>query len=270
MTARPMGIELAGVAKRFGERQALAPLTLTVAPGEVVALVGPNGAGKSTTLRILAGVIHASAGTARIAGWDVAAEPLRARLHLGYLPQRLGVPLSTVVGDLARLVAAARGVSAEAGAQALADAGLGDRLDAPLAQMSGGQRQRVLLALATLGPVQALILDEPSISLDTEGAEDVREAIRAARRRGAAVLFASHHLSDVAQLADRIAVMVDGRVVACGTVQELAQAAGIHWPERGAERLAESLIERVYRALVRGPAQAEAAASLRLVRGGAA
>ena len=259
MTAHSVGIELVGVAKNFGGRAALAPLTLTVAPGEVVALVGPNGAGKSTTLRILAGVIHASAGAARVAGWDVAAEPLRARLHLGYLPQRLGVPLATVVGDLARLVAAARGLPADAGAQALADAGLGDRLDATLAQMSGGQRQRVLLALATLGPVQALILDEPSISLDTAGAEDVREAIRAARRRGAAVLFASHHLNDVAQLADRIAVMVDGRVVACGTVPELAHAAGVAWIERATE----PLIERVYRALVRG-------APLRVVREGAA
>lgn len=259
MTGHPVGIELVRVAKFFGARAALAPLTLTVAPGEVVALVGPNGAGKSTTLRILAGVIHASAGSARIAGWDVAAEPLRARLHLGYLPQRLGVPLATVVGDLARLVAAARGLPADAGAQALADAGLADRLDATLAQMSGGQRQRVLLALATLGPVQALILDEPSISLDIEGAEDVRDAIRAARRRGAAVLFASHHLSDVAQLADRIAVMVDGRVVASGTVPELAHAAGVAWTERAAE----PLIERVYRALVRG-------APLRMVRGGAA
>ena len=266
MTARPMGIELDGIAKRFGDRTALAPLTLSVAAGEVVALVGPNGAGKSTTLRILAGVIHASAGVARIAGWDVAAEPLHARLHLGYLPQRLGVPLATVVGDLARLVAAARGVAAEAGAQALADAGLGDRLDASLAQMSGGQRQRALLALATLGPVQALILDEPSISLDSEAAEDVREAIRAARRRGAAVLFASHHLSDVAQLADRIAVMVDGCVVACGTVAQLAHAAGIPWTDRPVE----PLIERVYRALVRGAGRAECDAPLRLVRGGAA
>jgi len=265
VNAGPSGIELVGVAKRFGERPALAPLTLTVAPGEVVALIGPNGAGKSTTLRILAGVIHASAGVARIAGWDVAAEPLRARLHLGYLPQRLGLPLSTVVGDLARLVAAARGVPAEAGAQALADAGLGDRLDAPLAQMSGGQRQRVLLALATLGPIQALILDEPSISLDVEGAEDVRDTIRAARRRGAAVLFASHHLSDVAQLADRIAVMVDGRVVACGTVPELAHAAGIPWSERPTE----PLIERVYRALVRGPVRSFET-PLRVVREGAA
>jgi ABC-2 type transport system ATP-binding protein len=264
MTPRRVGIELVGVAKRFGSRAALAPLTLSVSGGEVVALVGPNGAGKSTTLRILAGAIHASAGVARIAGWDVGIEPLQARLHLGYLPQRLGVPLTTVVGDLAALVAAARGLPAAAGSGALAEMGLADRLEATLGEMSGGQRQRAMLALATLGAVEALVLDEPSISLDAEGAEEVREAIRAARRRGAAVLFASHHLSDVAQLADRIAVMVEGRVVAFGTVEELARTAGVPWDDRALD----APIERIYRILVQGHPEWREAPLLRVVTGG--
>ena len=263
MIARRVGIELAGVTKRFGARTAVAPLTLTVSPGEVVALVGPNGAGKSTTLRILAGAIHASAGVARIAGWDVALEPLKARLHLGYLPQRFGVPLTTVVGDLADLVAAARGLPAGAGVQSLAEVGLADRLGATLGEMSGGQRQRVMLALVTLGSIDALILDEPSISLDAEGAEEVREAIRAARRAGAAVLFASHHLSDVARLADRIAVMVEGRVVAFGTVEELAVAAGVAWDQR----IREAPIERIYRILVGGRPEPRGEPRLKIVGG---
>jgi ABC-2 type transport system ATP-binding protein len=262
MTARETGIVFAGVTKCFGARCVLAPLALTVAPGEVVALVGPNGAGKSTTLRILAGAIHADAGSARIAGWDVAGAPLRARLQLGYLPQRLGVPNGTVVGDLAALVATARGLPAAAGAEAVADAGLGSRLRAELGEMSGGERQRVMLALATLGTINALVLDEPSISLDAEGAEEVREVILAARQRGAAVLFASHHLSDVARLADRIAVMVAGRVVACGTVEELAAAAGVRWNARAAD----APIERIYRILVRGTAEPGSGRSLELVR----
>ena len=192
MTQCP-GVELTGVGKVYGPRPALQGLDLSVRPGEVVALVGPNGAGKSTTLRILAGAIHPSAGVARIAGYDVVRDALAARRQLGYLPQRLGVPLSTVVRDLAALVSAARDLPAEAGARALAEAHLGERLDATLGEISGGQRQRVMLALATLGPVQALLLDEPSISLDTEGAEEVRDVIRAARYDGAAVLFASHY-----------------------------------------------------------------------------
>lgn len=249
-------IELRGIAKQFGERVALAPLTLTVRAGEIVALVGPNGAGKSTTLRLLAGGLHPDRGSASIAGRDVVAEPLRARLRFGYLPQRLGVPLSAVVGDLAALVAAARGLPEDAAIRALSEYGLRDRLDTTLGEMSGGQRQRAMLALATLGPLDALVLDEPSISLDVDGADDVRRAIRAAKTAGAAVLFASHHLSDVALLADRIAVMVEGKLVACGTLEELAVRTGVSWDAR----VMDAPIERIYRRLVSGePGVREAA-----------
>jgi ABC-2 type transport system ATP-binding protein len=238
-------IELRQVWKQFGERMALHPLDLVVRNGETVALVGPNGAGKSTALRILAGTVGASGGTVRMDG------------NVAYLPQRLGVPAATVVRDLAALVAAARGVAADVVRDALVAAGLEERLGASLRDLSGGQRQRVMLALATVGDVGVLLLDEPSISLDIEGAEDVRAAIGDARKRGAAVLFASHHLHDVAMLADRIVLLVEGRVVAQGSLAELADAAGV--PCHAG--IADPPIERIYRALVRrsrhlGPARA--------------
>lgn len=250
-------IVLDRVAKRFDARPALEGLSLRVSAGEVVALVGPNGAGKSTALRILAGVIRPSAGAASIAGADVVRQPDAARRPLGYLPQKLGVPSTTAVGDLAALVAALRGVTAGAARGALAAVGLGERLDATLAQLSGGERQRVMLALATLGPVSALVLDEPSISLDVDGSEEVRAAIRDAKRRGVAVLFASHHLHDVAALADRIVVMVDGRASAQGTLDELATAAGVPRGDAGGE----APIDRIYRVLV-----TRGRAALRLVQ----
>jgi ABC-type multidrug transport system ATPase subunit len=240
-------IQLIGAGKRFGERVALDHLSLHVGPGEVVALIGPNGAGKSTALRILAGIIRPTAGSGSVAGLDVVRQEVKARRHLGYLPQKLGVPAATVVGDLADLVAAVRRVAPAEARRALEAAGLGDRLEATLGQLSGGQRQRVMLTLATLGPVAALLLDEPGISLDTEGAEEVREVIRAARSRGVAVLFASHHLADVAALADRIVVLVGGRAVADGSVAELALAAGV--PRSDAVELLEPPIERIYRVL---------------------
>ncbi len=242
----PVHIHLDGVWKSFGERTALCPITLEVGGGEVVALVGPNGAGKSTTLRVLAGAIRPSGGTATLQGIDVVRDGVWARRGLGYLPQRLGVPAATVVADLAALVAAMRGVSYRDATAALARAGLGGRLGTTLAELSGGERQRAMLALATLGPIAALVLDEPSISLDSDGAEDAREAIRAARKGGTAVLFASHHLHDVAALADRIVVMVDGCVVAQGTVAELAAIADVPWTEHAVD----APIERIYRVLV--------------------
>ena len=239
-------IVLDRVAKRFDSHTALVKLSLRVRAGEVVALVGPNGAGKSTALRILAGVIRPTSGVATIGGVDVVTDGCAARRRLGYLPQKLGVPPATVVGDLVALVAGIRGVPPADAGRALAAAGLGARGGDAVAQLSGGERQRVMLALATLGPVRALVLDEPSISLDVEGAEEVREAIREARRRGVAVLFASHHLHDVAALADRIVVMVDGRVAALGTLDELAAAAGV--PR--SEAAGEAPIDRIYRVLV--------------------
>ena len=255
-------IRARGLTKRYGTRQVLADLDLDVRGGEVVALVGPNGAGKSTALRILAGTVHPSAGAVELAGHDALADGVAARRRVGYLPQKLGVPAGTVVSDLAALVAAARGVSPAVALARLDELDLGDRHGATLGELSGGQRQRVLLGLATLGDVEVLLLDEPSISLDAEGAEDVRAVIRDARRRGAAVLFASHYLHDVALLADRIVVLVDGAVVAQGTLPELAAQAGVRW---GTEAL-DPPIERVYRVLV----QRGRGAPLAVVQGDAA
>jgi len=258
-------IRLEELHQSYGGRLALAPLSLEVAAGEVVALVGPNGAGKSTTLRALAGLIHPTGGRAWIGGHDVVADGVAARQETGYLSQRLGMPLATRVGDLAALVAELREVPPAGALEALDHVELGDRLDSALGELSGGERQRVMLALATLGPVTALLLDEPSISLDAEGSEEVRLAIRTARERGTAVLFASHHLHDVALLADRIVVMVQGRVIAQGTLAELAAAAGV--PCDAAT--AEPPIERIYRTLVTRGREAPGR-RLALVRGDAA
>jgi ABC-type multidrug transport system ATPase subunit len=258
-------IRLEQLHKRYGGRLAVAPLTLEVAAGEVVALVGPNGAGKSTTLRAIAGIISPTGGRASVAGHDVESDGVAARRQTGYLSQRLGVPLSAVVGHLARLVAELRGVPPAQALEAIEGAGLGDRLHASLGELSGGQRQRVMLALATLGPVTALLLDEPGISLDSEGSEEVRHAIRAASKRGAAVLFASHHLQDVALLADRIMVMVEGWVVAQGTLSQLAAAAGVALDPAVK---AEAPIDRIYRILVTRE-RAAIGRQLTLVRGAA-
>ena len=261
-------IEITGLWKRFDDRLALEPIDLAVAAGEVVALVGPNGAGKSTLLRMLAGILTPSGGRATIAGCDIVTEAVPARHAIGYLPQKLGVPATTVVGDLVELVAAARNVPLARVAEALSDAGLGDRNGATIAELSGGQRQRLLLTCATLGEVRALLLDEPSISLDSEGAEEVRAAITAAMRRGAAVLFASHHLHDVALLADRIVIMVNGRVTTAGTLADLAAAADIPWRTDAAAM--DPPIERIYRVLVQRGRDHTRRAPLRLMHGDAA
>jgi len=235
-------ISARGLTKSYGPHAALRGVDLDVAPGEVLALVGPNGAGKSTILRIIAGIIRPDAGVATLAGRS--STEWAARMSLGYLPQKPGVAPNTSLLSLARLVAEMRGLPAGAGKEVLREIGLGFRLDALVNELSGGQRQRLMLALATLGPVDALLLDEPGISLDAEGAEDVHARIRAARARGSAVLFASHHLSDVALLADRVAILVNGTVEAQGSMAELARRAGVPW------NAGQPPLEAIYRTLV--------------------
>lgn len=206
-------ITLEGVAKRYGSRTALSGLSLSVAPGEAVALVGPNGAGKSTALKVAIGMVRPDAGTARINGFTLADQPVAARSLTGYVPQRLAFPDHVTCGDLCALVASLRGAPASAAIAALEDVALADRTASRVRDLSGGQRQRLSLALALTGSPRALILDEPSISLDADGAEIVCRAIAMARARGAAVLFASHHLHEVAALADRLVMLRAGRVV---------------------------------------------------------
>ena len=228
--------------KSYGAHAALKGVSLDVAPGEVLALVGPNGAGKSTLLRIIAGVIQQDAGSATLAGRP--SSEWSARRSLGYLPQKPGVAPNTSLLSLARLVADMRGLPPDTGQQVLQDIGLGSRLTAAIGELSGGQRQRLMLALATLGPIEALLLDEPGISLDADGAEEVHARIREARARGTAVLFASHHLSDVALLADRVAILVDGVIEAHGTMAELARRAAVPWNG------GQPPLEAIYRTLV--------------------
>lgn len=207
-------ITLERFTKRFGERSAVRDLSLSVRPGEVVALVGPNGAGKSTALKAVVGIVQPTEGRVRVNGHDVAEEPEAARALVGYVPQRLAFPEHVTCFDLCRLVSALRGASAQEAETALADMALGDRIHSRVRDLSGGQKQRMSFALALVGAPLALILDEPSISLDAEGAEIVRGAVTSARERGAAVLFASHHLREVAELADRVVLLREGAVAA--------------------------------------------------------
>ena len=205
-------IVIENLTKRYGVHEAACGVSLGVAAGEVVALVGPNGAGKSTILKSVAGAIRPSAGAVRVSGYDIVAEPEQARASLGYVPQRLAIDEHVTCADVCRLVVALRGLSLDV-AEVLSPVGLRERAGSRVGQLSGGQRQRLSLALALAGAPRALVLDEPSISLDAEGAETVCRAVSDAQRRGAAVLLATHYLHEVASVADRIVVLQSGRIV---------------------------------------------------------
>jgi iron complex transport system ATP-binding protein len=198
-------------------RQVLELVDLAVAPGELVALVGPNGAGKSSALRAVAGLLPLSTGAARLDGDDLRRLGPRARAErLAYLPQE-----RRIAWNLPAIELAALGAPFLAGREALERARfwlerleIGALADRGVAEMSGGERARVLLARALVVDAPALIADEPLAGLDPEAQLLVGEVLREQARAGRAVLITLHDLTLAAGLAERVAVINRGRIVA--------------------------------------------------------
>lgn len=205
------------VSHAFGARSALDHLTLAVAPGEVTALIGLNGAGKTTALRALAGRLRTAQGTVRVLGRDPAALPVDVALRFGQLVDApLVYPELTVTENLrcaALLHGSPRGTAADAASVTVDRLGLGAWRTAPARALSLGNRQRLGIGCATLHRPAALVLDEPTSALDPQGVVLVRELVRELADGGAAVLVSSHHLDEVARIADQIVVLHGGRAV---------------------------------------------------------
>lgn len=231
-------IEYRDFTKRYGEILAVDGVSLTVAPGETLGCIGPNGSGKTTTLKALVGLVRPTSGTVRVAGRDVHSGP-EARAGIGYLPQRVSFPEGMRAIDVLRFYARLRQVDGGDLHSLLDQVGLAEAAGRVVDGFSGGMRQRLGLAVALLGDPHTLVLDEPSAALDPSGALRMRDLINTIKRQGRTVLLCSHDLGEVAQLADRIAIFLRGRIHAVGTLIQLAGSTG-----------AAPDIERIYRAHV--------------------
>ena len=203
--------------KRYGKRLAVDDVSLTIARGEVMGLLGPNGSGKTTLLRVLAGYLHPTAGTARIADIDVVADSLRARRRVGYVPE--DAPLYpgmtareflTFMGRLKGLGAAAASAAVDATAERLGLSAVGG---VQIGKLSHGYRQRVAIAQALLADPDLLILDEPTNGLDPRQMIEVRGLIRSLAGERT-ILVTSHILTEIEKVADRVAILLAGRLLA--------------------------------------------------------
>ena len=218
-------IEIERLTKRFGAFTAVDDVSFTVSRGEVLGFLGPNGAGKSTTMRMLAGFMTPSAGTARICGDDVVDKPVAAKRHLGFLPEGAPTyPEMTVAGFLG-FCGRARGFRGSVLADRVAHAmGLtqleGVRLQ-PVETLSKGFKRRVGLAAALLHDPPVLVLDEPTDGLDPNQKHEVRNLIRAMAPEKA-IVISTHILEEVAAVCTRAVVIARGRVVADATPADLA------------------------------------------------
>jgi ABC-2 type transport system ATP-binding protein len=218
-------VEVRGLVRRFGGTVAVAGVDLTVPQGSLFGLVGPNGAGKSTLLSMATGLVRPTAGTVRVAGHDVWADPVAAKARSGVLPEGLrlferlsGRELLGFTGRLRGLP----GVDADARADELLRVlDLADAADTLIADYSTGMRKKVGLAAALLHNPAVLFLDEPFEAVDPVSARVIRDMLKRYTRSGSTVVFSSHVMELVDRLCDTVAVLHHGRVVAAGAIDEV-------------------------------------------------
>lgn len=199
--------------KSYGATLALADLNLEVARGEVFGLLGPNGSGKSTTIRLLLGFLRPTAGTASVAGWDCWADSVEVRRLVSYLPGELRLIGAHSGLGMLKFLASLRGGVGLDRAVAIAERVMKLDLSRKIRNYSTGMKQKLALAQAFADPVDLLILDEPTSALDPSARGDVLDLVREARRLGQTVIFSGHVLAEVEQIADRVAIMRQGRLM---------------------------------------------------------
>jgi ABC-2 type transport system ATP-binding protein len=214
-------IEASGLCRRYGGGfEAVRGLSFAVGRGELFALLGTNGAGKTSAVELLEGLARPSAGTARVLGLDPYTERARVRPRVGMMLQEGGFPADLTVTETARMWAGCVS-GARPERECLDMVGLGARSGVRVRQLSGGERRRLDLALALLGRPEVLFLDEPTAGLDAEGRQDTWALVRELRDSGTTVLLTTHYLEEAEALADRLAILHEGRIVACGTPVEV-------------------------------------------------
>ena len=229
-TLPPM-IEIDRLTKNYGDFVAVDGLSLEAEPGAIFGFLGPNGAGKTTTIRIIAGLSLPTAGTVRVAGIDVVAEPVRAKAVMGYVPDRpylyeklTGRELLHFVADLYRKdwqLCEPRAV------ELLRYFELGDWIDARIENLSHGMKQKLVIVSALVHDPAVLVIDEPMVGLDALAQRQVKRLLRRMADEGKTVFLTTHTLSVAEAVCDRIAIINRGRIVASGTTAELKKESAL-------------------------------------------
>ncbi|MGH7762244.1 MAG: ABC transporter ATP-binding protein [Candidatus Dormibacteraceae bacterium] len=216
------GLELHGVRKTYGPLVAVDDLDMTVHPGEVFGFVGSNGAGKTTTMRVVLGTLTADRGEVL---WDGSPIGFAVRRRIGYMPEERGLYPKMRIGEQLLYLAELHGANGPDAAAAvtrwLERFELKERARDELQKLSHGNQQRVQLAAALVFEPLMLVLDEPFAGLDPEAVDSMSEVLRERARAGIPVIFSSHQLELVERLCDRVGIIQKGRLIACGTIDEL-------------------------------------------------
>ena len=223
-------IAIHDLVKNYGPFTAVDGVSLDVTPGEIHGFLGPNGAGKTTTLRMIAGLLKPSSGRILVNGHDLATEPEAAKMSLGFIPDRPFIYEKLTGGEFLRF---------HGGLYGLEDPGLGERVHEMLElfelgrwehelveSYSHGMKQRLVMCAAFLHRPRAVVVDEPMVGLDPRGARLIKDVFRRMSQHGVAILMSTHTLEVAQEMCDRISIILKGRIIARGTVDELREMAG--------------------------------------------
>lgn len=214
-------IKIENLVKHYKNTRALQGVSLQIRDGETFAIVGPNGAGKTTILNTILGLIHPTDGRITVDNIEVSKNPKEIKKRIGYLPQRISFHDNLSVFEVIEFYGQLRGMNNSKVEKVLGAVGILEQSNKKVAALSGGMLQRLALAQAIISDPPILILDEPTISLDSEGRIAFKRLIKEEKSNGKTILLSSHILSYIEELADRIAILVRGRVVAVDTLEGL-------------------------------------------------
>jgi ABC-2 type transport system ATP-binding protein len=221
----PPAIRAVGLRRAYGEQVVLDGVDLTVRPGSIFGLLGPNGAGKTTTVKILSTLIRADGGEALVAGHDLVRDPKAVRAVIGVTGQFAAVDELLTTRENLRLMADLLHLERQDGRERatalLARFGLEEAADRPASTLSGGMRRKLDLAMTLVGRPEVIFLDEPTTGLDPRSRRELWQVIRDLSDAGVTIFLTTQYLEEADQLADRIAVLDQGRIVAEGTPAEL-------------------------------------------------
>ena len=222
-------IELTNLTKRYGGFTAVNSINLEVPRGELFGFLGPNGAGKTTTLRMIAGILRPTGGSVRIAGIDLAADPIAAKSRLGFIPDRPFIYEKLTGAEFLRFVA---GLYNQEGPQIehrarelLALFDLEEWRDELVESYSHGMRQKLIISSAFVHRPEVIVVDEPMVGLDPKAARILKDLFREYTRRGQTIMMSTHTLEVAETMCDRIGIIQGGVIRACGTMAELRASA---------------------------------------------
>jgi ABC-2 type transport system ATP-binding protein len=223
-------IRVSGLVKRYGSFTAVDGVDIDVEPGEIHGFLGPNGAGKTTTIRIIAGLLRPTAGHVTIAGHNLEKEPEAAKRALGFIPDRPFLYEKLTAGEFLRFHAGLFGLErdgVDARVRSMLDLFELSRWEGELVEsFSHGMKQRLVMCAAFLHKPRAVVVDEPMVGLDPRGARLIKQVFRALSHEGVSILMSTHTLEVAEEMCDRITIILKGRILARGTVDELRALAG--------------------------------------------